>query len=121
MSTHEKLVRLIQEVVEGCDECRAALIADHLMENGVTVKEPQKPMAFSELAGYLGRVLWLEVNFEKAVCPMRLDSWEQWGVWFDSFENVEGVAMRASAYGSKWRCWAEEPTDEERMAAKWEE
>lgn len=42
MNTHEMLVKLIQEAVDGCAEYWACRIADHLMENGVTVKEPQE-------------------------------------------------------------------------------
>ena len=42
MNTHEMLVKLIQEAVDGCAEYWAARIADHLIENGVTVKEPQE-------------------------------------------------------------------------------
>ena len=42
MTDREKLVRLIQDSVEGCAEYWAGRIADHLIAHGVTVNEQPK-------------------------------------------------------------------------------
>ena len=42
MGMREKLIELIQSAVSGCATYWAGLIADHLIANGVTIKEQEE-------------------------------------------------------------------------------
>lgn len=118
LSTYDKLVKLIQESVDGCAEYWASRIADHLMENGVTIKEKQKPMAIEELK-ILG-VYWYEERGDKLM-PCEIGRFS--GAHYTDI-NIIGWAipdeLKNNEYGKTWRCWAEKPTEEERKAAEWE-
>ena len=116
MTDHEKLV----ELLEGCEEiCTTwgstySEAADYLIANGVTVRQPQKPLTVEEVKAEPD-VVWVE--------------WPLGGRWPCVIAEVEddhcyftdGETERMLRYGIGWRCWANRPTEEERQAAKWED
>lgn len=125
-----KLVKLIDEVAEGmliqrCGELVCTVnsdeIADHLLANGVTVKEPQKPIAETTLVMYLDTPVWFE-EFGRDVeyLPLLLDGIGIYYAEFKEFGKTEWLNRRMDDYNYQWRCWAEKPTEKERMAAEWE-
>ena len=103
-------------------------IVDHLLVNGVTVKEPQKPLTVEELKEiYSIREdhVW---PFDRKPPYLYLDSsiekndhlWIAWSIAVDFL--VSGYRQyTVENYGKTWRCWAEKPTEEERKAAEWDE
>ena len=114
--TEERLVELLKETVMlEIEDC--LYIAEHLAAHGVTVKEPQKPMAIEELK-ILG-VYWLEERGDKLM-PCEIGRFS--GAHFTDI-NIIGWAipdeLKNNEYGKTWRCWAEKPTKEERKAADW--
>lgn len=82
----------------------------------------QKPMRLEEATGSEWTV-WIEIKGWKY--PQACDIWisEQ----LDGYAKVAliGRTKRAHValeqYGKGWRCWASRPTNEERLAAKWED
>ena len=95
-------------------------LADHLIAHGVMVKGPQKPLTVEEATGTLD-IVWFEQKHGYATHPCD-------AVIAIDCVNVSmatiGYSLRTlrpiKDYGKTWRCWAEKPTDEERMAAEWE-
>lgn len=121
MTDREKLVRLIQDSVEGCAEYWAGRIADHLIAHGVTVREPQKPIK----RGYLltNSPCWFEEVYENGLYALEIveitkgtgTSYYSYSIGSENADIYDG-----QLYGKTWRCWAEKPTEEERKAAEWE-
>lgn len=120
MNTHEMLVKLIQEAVDGCAEYWAARIADHLIENGVTVKEKKKPLTLE--AAIEAKYVYIEQR--EIGCPEFVKLYRH-----SLYKNSVQVFMIGclypwnffiECYGKEWRCWAEKPTEKERMDAEWD-
>lgn len=124
MTDREKLVELIQGNMAGFVNPyayeysdNAERFADHLIANGVTVRERQEPIEMSELPE--DSVCWYEEKYEDELYPVRLE--EGRVHVFVSFIGIEFAERHEKCnYGKTWRCWAENPTDEEREAAEWE-
>ena len=96
-------------------------IVDHLIENGVRVKEPQKPLKVEEVHAKQNEIMYLEYAQNKLEeFPALLTFF---GAFYAEFEKYggEGADFLIDEYNYKWRCWAEKPTEEERKNAKWEE
>jgi hypothetical protein len=119
MTDREKLVELITEA--GIKYATIEGLADHLLAHGVTVKEPQKPLELEEATG-TNKIVWYE---------------QKMGLYIETpcdavFSVIAGfielaivghdkpMYRSAYTYGQLWRCWAEKPTEEERMAAEWD-
>lgn len=76
MSDREKLIELIKESVDGCDTYWAGRIADHLISNGVTVKEwipvserlPDKNGKYLALLEYVKCTMILNFSIDFVVC-----------------------------------------------------
>ena len=123
MTDREKLVRLIDEsayIKMAFPEGQISYyldsekIADHLLAHGVTVKEPQKPLTVGETIAAINRV-GDKLYIEDKEYPHNT-GYDEFGVvrlWTSNPKNRE-------EYGKKWRCWAENPTEEERKAAEWD-
>lgn len=102
------------------DDDKVADIANFLIANGVTVKEPQKPLTVEEAAG-TNEPVWYEYYKHPIAIPADV-------VYSHSAPFLEVhklgspsiLSMREDAYGKTWRCWAEKPTEEERKAAEWD-
>lgn len=91
-------------------------IADQLIANGVTVKEPQKPMTAEEAKSLVlwdtdkPHILWIEHKTNKE---------RNRYVYVTTVGELYQLSQLLSSYGNNVRCWAEKPTDEERQAAEW--
>lgn len=130
MTDLEKLMRLIDEVADITPVSHAGQIsyyldskkiADHLLAHGVTVKEPQKPIAETNLGKYLDSPVWFEeFGRDVAYLPLLLDGIGIYYAEFKEFGKSEWLDRRIDDYNYQWRCWAEKPTEEERRAAEWE-
>lgn len=120
MTDREKLVRLIQDSVEGCAEYWAGRIADHLIAHGVTVREMQKPMALNDATGTMEPV-WYENYRCNHVVPADVVYSERCNC-IDVYKLGAACPLprKEELYGKTWRCWAEKPRPEERKAAEWE-
>ena len=140
MTDHEKLFRLLLKAFSldstiGLDWGECSLFfpkvkfkeaIDYLLENGVTVRQMQKPLTVEELKEiYFMRedhvwprerkppYLYLDSSLEK-----NDHLWVAWSIVVDFLET--GYRQyTVESYGKTWRCWAEKPTDEERKAAEW--
>lgn len=133
MTDREKLVKILveadQEIGILCDGCGArpeneifGNIADHLLANGVTVKEPQKPLTVDKIKKKHDTVMWIE--FDGSEKPKKASHWYLWSGTFGYYAHVVGFMehweLHLRDYGKTWRCWAEKPTEAERKAAQWE-
>lgn len=91
---------------------------DYLLENGVTIREKQKPLTVKEVRA-MPDVVWVEWSF--GGCEPRIPS----TIDIDNIHKIEHYSFtdemseRLDEYGKTWRCWAEKPTAEERMDAEW--
>ena len=95
-------------------------IADQLIAHGVTVKEMQKPLKLEEASG-TNEPVWMEyITGRVFVCDLVASP--GWNGIYDAYiiGATEPKPLPEMYYGKSWRCWAEKPTDEERMAAEWE-
>lgn len=127
MTDREKLVKILveadQEIGILCDGCGArpeneifGNIADHLLANGVTVKEPQKPLTAEEAKSLVlwdtdkPHLLWIEHKTNKE---------KNRYVYVATVGELYQLSQILSSYGNNVRCWAEKPTDAEREAAEW--
>lgn len=128
MTDREKLIDLLMvfrivETIGKHVDMRGAMeqCADHLIAHGVTVKEPQKPIAETDLGKYLDTPVWFE-EFERDVeeKPLLLDGIGIYYAEFKEFGETERLDRHLDDYNFQWRCWAEKPTEEERKAAGWE-
>lgn len=131
MTDREKLINLILQRsdwkltcgVEYTFTIKANLgeLIDGLLAGGVTVKEPQKPIAETDLGKYIDSPVWFE-EFERNVeeRPLLLDGIGIYYAEFQEFGSAERLDRRFDDYNYLWRCWAEKPTEEERKAAEWE-
>jgi hypothetical protein len=96
----------------------AEALSDHLIANGVIVREMQKPIEMVELQE--DSVCWYEEKNEDKLYPVHLE--EGHVNFFVSFIGIEFAERHEKCkYGKTWRCWAEKPTEEEREAAEWED
>lgn len=136
MSDREKIVELLEQLdavsyEKSKTETGFAIIkrgkeyiADYLLSHGVTVKEPQKPLTLAEARERNNKrlPLYMECNYTERWHGMPpLNGWVVglgWlRSWLDPDDNPSGFLEEN--YGSYWRCWAENPTEEERKAAEW--
>ena len=82
-------------------------------------------MTLEELKSYLGKPVWIEEKGCEPYCEVVFDVD---GVCFGLTKGevefgsvITGHAMFAvGGYGSIFRAWTEEPTDEQREAVKWD-
>lgn len=102
------------------DDNKVADIADHLIANGVTVREMQKPLTVEEASETIETV-WYEYYRNPIVIPADVVySHSANFLEIHKLGAISVMSMREDAYGKTWRCWAEKPTEEERKAAEWE-
>ena len=130
MTDRDKLTRLIDEVADITPVSHAGQIsyyldsekiADHLIAHGVTVKEPQKPLAVEEASG-TNEPVWMEyITGMVFVCDLVVST--GWNGIYDAYiiGDTEPKPLPEKYYGKAWRCWAEKPTEEERKAAEWKD
>lgn len=122
MTDREKLV----EILKNCEEllcaygCAYDEAADYLIYHGVTVKEKQKPLTLESAieAKYvcieqreIGCTEFVKLYrhslYKNSVQVFMIGCLYPWNYFIES-------------YGKEWRCWAENPTEEERKAAEWD-
>ena len=125
MTDREKLIEILLEVSknimsfpsEGFNEH----LADHLIAHGVTIKEPQQPIAETKLVMYLDTPVWFE-EFGRDVeyLPLLISGIGIYYTEFEEYGSDQRIDRRNDDYNHQWRCWAEKPTEEERKAAEWE-
>ena len=125
MTDREKLVEILLEVsknimsfpTEGFNEH----LADHLIAHGVTVREPQKPLAVDDLPGRLKGVVYVETRFNGLKpFPMFIRDVERELLILWEFGRNGQVHCGLKEYGQTYRFWGVLPTEEERKAAEWE-
>lgn len=119
MTDREKLVELLDIIIQPGQKTLGE-IADHLLSHGVYVRESQKPCKFEEIS--LCDYCWIEYKYEiyttvEIACVLCKTS-EYCGIDFVGLGSP--ITHRKELYNKTWRCWAEKPTEEERMAAEWE-
>lgn len=130
MTDREKLVELLSGVQAGgvaldhealkANAVQNEEVADYLITNGVTVKEPQKPLTMKELRDKQGEIVYLEyVKNKLEKLPYALTFFGTYYAEFDCYGGQNADFIIAD-YGYTWRCWANRPTEEERKAAEWE-
>lgn len=122
VTDREKLVEILKKTMN-CglifpDDYEFA--ADHMIANGVTVKEPQKPLTVEEASG-TNEPVWMEY-FTGRVFVCDLVASPGWNGIYDAYiiGATEPKPLPENYYGKSWRCWAEKPTEEECKNAKWE-
>lgn len=120
MTDREKLENMMSAYLDVVGETTAEDMANFLVANGVTVKEPQKPLKVEELNE--GDVLWFELDDypAKYVRIRELIGLSHGFASFQEIGNKLELDYLTMDYGKLWRCWAEKPTEEERMAVEWE-
>ena len=120
MDNEEKLINLIWST--GMLEMEdAQYVAEYLISNGVTVREPQKPLTEEELYKKQGEIVYLEYAYNKLEeHPVLLTYFGEFYAEFDKFGLNYGFDKPLGTYGFDWRCWAEKPTEEERKATGWD-
>lgn len=122
MTDWEKLVKLINHVSEGhvinlMQPGGAEELADYLIANGVTVKEPRKPLTAEEAKDFVlwdtnkPPLLWIEYKTNKE---------KNRYMYIETVNELYQLLQILSFYGNNVRCWIEKPTDEEMETAKWE-
>ena len=100
----------------------------YLIAHGVTVRTMRKPLTVEELMEMPGSV-WYEND--TVIAPMMVSNQKSFSVLYlkdvvfglyrsAGFNCFGSLELPVSDYGKTWRCWAEKPTAEERMAAEWE-
>lgn len=135
MTDHEKLFRLLLKAFSlhstiGLDWNDCSLFfpnvkfqeaIDYLLENGVSVRQMQKPIAETDLGKCIDTAVWFE-EFGRDVegIPLLLDGIGFYYAEFKEYGRTERLDRRLDDYNYQWRCWAEKPTEEERKAAEWE-
>lgn len=121
MTDREKLEAIINTWLAITGWIRSDELVDLLIAHGVMVREPQKPIAETDLGKYLDTPVWFE-EFERNVeeRPLLLDGIGIYYAEFKEFGETERLDRRLDDYNFQWRCWAEKPTEEERKAAEWE-
>lgn len=121
MADREKLAELIYKNSPRLVEEEAEVLANRLIANGVTVKEPQKPLTVEVMKElwekHNSKIVWLE-DYTGMTLDVRIWTINTQEVWFE--KDVNEIYAPLNTHGRKWRCWAEKPTDEERKAAEWE-
>lgn len=81
----------------------------------------QKPIAETDLGNYIDTPVWFEeMGRDVEYLPLLLDGIGIYYAEFKEFGEAERLDRRIDDYNYQWRCWAENPTDEERKAAPWE-
>lgn len=119
MTDREKLIGFLKEIAH--ENCFGSTekIADHLLAHGVTVKEPNKVLTLEEVLQAIKdcKTLWIEDEEEPTNTGIDPGCYVV-RYWLN--KTVIKDEIRA-CYGKTWRCWAENPTEEERKNAKWEE
>lgn len=128
MTDRETLVELIKSAKAAmrgkeftCNLEREYFMAEYLIANGVTVKEPQKPLTVEKLKEHIGKVVHLEYAGNKMEdYPVLLGHCWMFYAEFEMYGAYDSSEFILDDYGKTWRCWAEKPTEEERMAAEWE-
>lgn len=98
-------------------ECE--IIADHLMQHGVTVQDLTKPLSYEEARDNMTDPMWIEFRNDPA---SKHNGWtikDSDGYFIIRTFGI--VSLKASSYGRLWRCWPSEPTVFDIAEAKWEE
>ena len=130
MTDREKLVELLlkceqvheRDLNDDWKDGEIEAIADHLIANGVTIAEMQKPLSLERVKE--NRAVWIEddgcetgqelypaLYYAKGHPHHTVFIYqEEDHAWLDNLE-----------YGVTWRCWATKPTEEEMANAEWEE
>ena len=120
MTDREKLVELLDIIIQPGQKTLGE-IADHLIAHGVTVKEPQKPLAVDDLPGRLKGVVYVETRFNGLKpFPMFIRDVERELLILWEFGRNGKVHCGLKEYGQTYRFWGVLPTEEERKAAEWE-
>ena len=99
-----------------------------MLKDAISLSKAQEPrvMTLEELKSYLGKPVWIEEKGCEPYCEVVFD---MDGVCFGLTKGevefggvITGHAMFAvGGYGSIFRAWTEEPTDEQREATPWPE
>lgn len=125
----EKLTELIAEVACGTTynypggrgfAINTKEIAHHLIANGVTVREMQKPLTLEELRRIEEQPVWCETEATRKPCVVKRSLIDKEDAIFYALGSECPIFFSVEDYGQFWRCWAEKPTEEERKAAEWE-
>ena len=127
MTEREKMLEILQglcikeKIGEGLTmREKFEQIADQLIANGVTVKEPQKPLTVEELKRMDGCPVWCETEATRTPYVVKQIMIDKVDAIFCALGSEYPIFFNVDGYGQTWRCWAEKPTEEERQAAEWE-
>lgn len=130
MTDREKLVEIVCNAIQEVDcisHCnhppcyKVHHVADELISHGVTVREPQKPLAVDDLPGRLKGVVYVETRFNGLKpFPMFIYDVERELLILWEFGRNGQIHCGLKEYGQTYRFWGVLPTEEERTAAEWE-
>ena len=83
---------------------------------------PKKPLTLDEVKTKYNTVMWIE--FDGNEKPTSASHWYLWSGVFGYHADIMGYMepwkLPMKNYGKTWRCWAAEPTREERSCAEWQ-
>ena len=125
--TNQEVIKALEYLIS--NECTDTQV-EHIDEIKVAIEllKAQEPrvMTLEELKSYLGKPVWIEEKGCEPYCEVVFDVD---GVCFGLTKGevefggvITGHAMFAvGGYGSIFRAWTEEPTDEQREAVKWDD
>lgn len=120
MNDRDILIKIINNTSEGHVEnllqpYGAETLADNMIQEGVSLRHKLMPLTAEEMKN-MPEIVWCEYfkadNCEPRI-PLEIDFQKDYYVFTD------GTWEFASEYNFYWRCWAEKPTDQERLNAKW--
>lgn len=127
MTEREKMLEILQglcikeKIGEGLTmREKFEQIADQLIANGVTVKEPQKPLTVEELKRMDGCPVWCETEATRTPYVVKQIMIDKVDAIFYALGSEYPIFFNVDGYGKIWRCWAEKPTEAERKDAEWE-
>ena len=92
-----------------------------LLRDALALLKAQEPRMISWQDAESMRLCWVETRFPHTISPADLIH------YFDESPNITVFRIHQNAmdwpldeYGIKWRCWNNEPTNEQMKAVKWE-
>ena len=94
---------------------------NQLLEDALALLKAQEPKVISWQEAESMRLCWIETKFPHTISPADLMH------FFDESPTITVIKIHQNAidwpldeYGIKWRCWNNEPTNEQMEAVPWE-
>ena len=94
---------------------------DHGFYNALKMLKAQEPRVMTADEVQEDKLVWIEVPQSDEIWPalLRETDWFGHPTWAMRGYALGGYYLH-SGYGRDWRCWTAKPTEDQRLAAKWE-